>query len=70
MTADTTTYPVVLATDENYVPPCGVTMESFLQNTSTPSAAHFSIFGDLPQEQGESWRGLHKATELRLTFAM
>ncbi len=36
---------VILATDENYAAPCGVTMKSLLQNTSAPSAVHFAIFG-------------------------
>ncbi|MCS4223274.1 glycosyltransferase family 8 protein [Salinibacter ruber] len=45
---------VILATDENYAAPCGVTMESLLQNTSAPSAVHFAIFGrDLPSATRE-----------------
>lgn len=44
-TEASSTCPVILATDENYAAPCGVTMESLLQNTSTPSAIHFAIFG-------------------------
>lgn len=44
MTADTTTYPVVLATDENYAAPCGVVMESLLQNTDTPAKFEFFVF--------------------------
>ncbi|MCS3668071.1 lipopolysaccharide biosynthesis glycosyltransferase [Salinibacter ruber] len=47
---------VILATDENYAAPCGVTMESLLQNTSAPSAVHFAIFG----------RDLHENTKAKL----
>lgn len=45
MTAEMTTYPVVLATDENYAAPCGVVVESLLQNTDAPSRFAFFIFG-------------------------
>jgi lipopolysaccharide biosynthesis glycosyltransferase len=48
---------VILATDENYAAPCGVTMESLLQNTSAPSAVHFAIFGrELHEETGAKLR--------------
>ncbi len=54
MTTETTTYPVVLATDENYAAPCGVVMESLLQNTDAPSKFAFFIFGsDLSVETQE-----------------
>jgi len=38
------TYPVVLATDENYAAPCAVVIESLLQNTANPSAIDFYIY--------------------------
>lgn len=47
---------VILATDETYAPPCGVTMESLLRNTAEPQAVRFAIFG----------RDLHTQTKSRL----
>jgi lipopolysaccharide biosynthesis glycosyltransferase len=65
---------VILATDENYAAPCGVTMESLLQNTSAPSAVHFAIFGrDLRENTEAKLRKIsqrHSATiEVRSTEA-
>lgn len=53
------TYPVVLATDENYAPPCAVVMESLLQNTADPSAVKFYVYGnDLPDGIKGKLRGV------------
>jgi lipopolysaccharide biosynthesis glycosyltransferase len=53
------TYPVVLATDENYAPPCAVVMESLLQNTADPSAIKFYIYGsELTGEVREKLRAV------------
>lgn len=54
MTTDVSTYPVVLATDENYAPPCGIVMESLLRNTGTPARFQFFIFESNLKEETKS----------------
>jgi lipopolysaccharide biosynthesis glycosyltransferase len=52
-------YPVVLATDENYAPPCAVVMESLLQNTADPSAVKFYVYGsELPDGSKRKLHGI------------